>query len=705
MAKNRHNKRLELLLVSTVYSALIFGLITTSGTLFAGPQLFDENQIYRLKIELSEETFAQVATNEVITRITSYNRFVPVFSFHKVLQAALLGTNLVAWSLYTGLLGVLTGVFLFHGVRLLGFNLVEALIFSLLTFVGSQSVIWWRLIQGEGLAMLFLAISLVCMARSAVSGDKRTMYTVLFVTFAALSSASKESFILLLPALGFWYIWTVTSKNECQDHSIKKSAVIIVVLGSIFIAELVFIRYFIRRTSTGYGIGWKGLDLEKTIDTTREFTKSADTSLLLIFFVALFVIAGYQSARARRIKATWIPLLKEIFLAMVLSLMTAVPQLLLYSNSGIKYPRYLLPAMIGYAFLVTSVLRHIRLQIEHAVPNTLVYSHGPISRQHHGIAFLKTLIVIAIVVPIAFHLRRGIQKAYESAGRYTEQANRINDWFDSIESATDAADSILVVFDSKKGLGTPARIKFILHEKLGRHNLHYYPYPPIPAGSRIAGARDWRKHVGETGKLNVDQLQKLNAILLPRSEPTTKKDFLEYENRFLFDSRSWLNTLNYERRISKVGYVSYYRKEFVPLKGKVTHDLAYLQSNTANVHKTTTSTLLMNDPSALLAHPKPNSHSSIRYPALSIPPHACLVFGIDLINSGKGDGVEFIIEVDSDILFRRIVEGQGRYGPLYVSLEAYGRQEIEMEFKVDPLKSNHYDVAYWLNPQILVSNN
>src|SRR4030095_4310618 len=87
-------------------------------------------------------------------------------------------------------------------------------LFSLMSLVGQQSVIWYQSADLENIGMFLLSLSLFFLAKSIYSKNKISFYKTAFAISLALCSLYKESFLLMVPAILFLYLWIYAFKNS-----------------------------------------------------------------------------------------------------------------------------------------------------------------------------------------------------------------------------------------------------------------------------------------------------------------------------------------------------------------------------------------------------------------------------------------------------------------------------------------------------------
>jgi len=134
--------------------------------------------------------------------ILAFGRVRPVYFFFHFGEILLLGASPHALHLATTGLGVLT-CFLFYGsARGAAADILSALVFILLFAVtGDQSTIWYRIFSpAETFGMLLTAVAVWALVRTAARAEPSSWNAAALVAMA-LAGLTKESFILIIPAL------------------------------------------------------------------------------------------------------------------------------------------------------------------------------------------------------------------------------------------------------------------------------------------------------------------------------------------------------------------------------------------------------------------------------------------------------------------------------------------------------------------------
>lgn len=563
--------------------ALVFGMLASSGNLTDGPRLVDDNQVFRLQAELRAGGLAQTLRSEFESRLHSYGRFLPVYAAQKVIVAWLLGGNMVAWSLYVGSLGVLTAYCLFLFGRQLRFTVAESLLFALLVTYGPQSVVWWRLLHGEGPGMLLLSAALICMALGVYSPRGRTVYTALFVVFAVMASLCKESFILLLPALGLWRLrlFHQSATQMARDEgttapgqlraSLRSNTPWLAVLAAVCLGELLTIKYVVGRTTFVYA-GWDGFDAGVFLTAAGQFVRAANpwmAATVLVLGALPVVVLGTRRAASA--------VAREIVSASLLLVLIVVPQLLLYQKSGfvssgtpqahIHFERYLLPALLAPAIFTVSLLSVSRRQWRAWAEASEGSSWSWVGKQW----LVQPLIVVGLLASVSGRTAL----VHGRAETYSARNGEVNDWFESIVRNTAVDDPIVIVYGPDVGIRDPLRVKFILEERYQRRNLFFYHLPYLPMsysdhierfenlvaeGRRRGG--DLVPHAGlMRGADSLDDWRGVKVVAILRSTSPLEAEFAHRpgEDALRKLSQDWLQEGRYHRYANTLGDVTLYR--------------------------------------------------------------------------------------------------------------------------------------------------
>ena len=336
------NRKDKIVIISLVLLVFLFLLI--SKTLNSGYHFVDDHEVIKIKNDLKSSSLCTVSKNWVKEDLNNNGRFRPFYYIHRVVETKILGSDFFLWSLYNAILLCLALIFFYLAMRNLKFDLGESIAFLIITFIGPQSSVWWRLGPGESLGMALLGFSFYFMSKSLYKRNYQ-LYNILFILFLILSSLTKESFLIIIPAITVFKIWNEkTYIWSSLKESVSKNIVLVVPL-TIFAIELFIIKYFV-------GMAYSGLDahlisnVTSILSTTYHFVNSYLN--LLIVGLLLLIVNRYIKNPPKSIN-----LLSLIFFMLILA-----PNIVLYAKSGL-IERYLLPSSLGLGFFVASIIKGI----------------------------------------------------------------------------------------------------------------------------------------------------------------------------------------------------------------------------------------------------------------------------------------------------------------------------------------------------------
>ncbi|OCQ92452.1 hypothetical protein BCD67_07285 [Oscillatoriales cyanobacterium USR001] len=428
--------------------------------MFSGYHFTDDHEIAHINYNLTVqklgifEVSSQWIHNDLLT-----GRFRPFYYIHRILETRLLGVNFVWWSLYTGMLAVLTTFFLFIFGKLIRFSISEALLFSFLTTLGSQSAVWWQLGPAETIGTFLLAVALVFAAAQITGRDTalpcpyilstwnkvyKSLYETLFIFFVLIMSLSKESFILMIPAIALIKVWMSRHlKSLSWQQSLKKNSLSISILGVFFIVEILLVKFYIGLTpEIGYA-GVEGFSLSKTITATQNLSQAGYWWIILASFIGmrLTIKPPYSQSLPQILNVLYFPI--------ILLLLVAVPQILLYAKSGIAQ-RYILPGILGYAFLIISLYNYLNKTYQ----------------------FAAKLILFLIMISLSFNLI----VAWDAAHTFAREGISTNALLRTIEARNKVNDQILIVSNPHLSYEWSLSIKKYLNYVSNRNNLYFHSY-------------------------------------------------------------------------------------------------------------------------------------------------------------------------------------------------------------------------------------
>jgi hypothetical protein len=274
-------------------------------------------------------------------------RFRPMYWLTRFAEISVLRDNPAAWHVTVLSVGIACAVLVYASARLLGFNRVLALLLGawLLVAPGVSSV-WVRLGPNETFGTLFLCIAALSAVQAArTQGKVGVAWDVAFVLASTATFLSKESLVLLAPALALYRV-VVGSRQKCSRSSrVPAACVLAIGVGLGLIA-----------TAVGHaaGVDSYGGNYLASPDLAADLVRAAHNLAILVFatsgWLILLLLPGLRGWRATRGSAIGALLVIGVVALVV------VPQLGLYSNVGILEGKYELPAALAMAALVVVAL-------------------------------------------------------------------------------------------------------------------------------------------------------------------------------------------------------------------------------------------------------------------------------------------------------------------------------------------------------------
>jgi hypothetical protein len=509
---------------------LWLGLFHFSGILNAGFHLTDDHEIVLFNDLLEKQGLFSLLTTETSTDFLT--RFRPLYYPHRILITSLIGTNTTLWSIYFCVLGVMTSYFFFCGLRLLKFSILPAFLFPLFAFWGEQTAVWWRLGTAETLGILFASLSAYCMGKelSMKTLSLARLWNFGFIIFAIFAALSKESFILMIPALLFWKIWSFASSLPYEadfwknyQKALKINLLSIVCLGIISIIFIYFIQTQTKASQTIFNAtGEDDTHFRNTILQYILFKLITFNKLNILFlgFIALVLFAAADDFKNAKHRV--IAILREILPAFLLTLLIIVPQFILYARTDL-YERYLIPTTIGLAFFAVFLIQMILKQ-----------------------DFIKQYLKIAFCVLGLVGLYFPLGKAYFSGNDFAQQGVQSNAFLRFIKSVTNEESGILLVANPiQHNEWIHSFYRFLNSSAYRRKNIYLqlYTFPNPNSPQDLVDAQ----------KTHISKLFENQLFDLERDKENIKCiAFLpskETEIKFLEAQKDWLQTLNLGKNV------------------------------------------------------------------------------------------------------------------------------------------------------------
>ncbi|MFC2152103.1 hypothetical protein ACFLSE_06200 [Bacteroidota bacterium] len=321
----------------------IFLFLGLTGTITSGYHFVDDHEIIRIKADFESMNLFEITKKWIKDDLNI--RFRPLYYFLRIVQTRLFGSNFFIWSVCTGLLACIAMVAFYMAMRNFQFTVEESILFLVISFIGQQMDVWWRLGPNETIGVVFLALSFFFMSRNCNKIQK--VNNLFFVIFLILSSFCKESFIIIIPGVIFFKILKerTIQKWSIRETVIKNLYLIIPII--IMFVELYIIVFYVGTNKIGYA----GLDSSflNTLNGVKNIIFNFISFKLVLGSILIIILIAYLTYKK-------LYDFKLIILPALLCILIVLPNLVLYAKSGL-WGRYLIPSSIGVAFIIISVIK------------------------------------------------------------------------------------------------------------------------------------------------------------------------------------------------------------------------------------------------------------------------------------------------------------------------------------------------------------
>ncbi|MBO5114443.1 MAG: hypothetical protein J6C12_14030 [Lachnospiraceae bacterium] len=343
------NKKQECIVVALLSFLIIFGVLLAMGTLTCGYHLVDDHDFLKWTYQLKTGKTTLIQLIRSVSKREFSNRYRPLYMVMRVLICSVFGTNLTYYSLLKALETWLACIMLYYCGRLMKADKICSFLFAIMSLLGYQSAVWWKLGTHEIQGTLFFAVGFYLMLKYLIKEKKS--YAVFSLVIFLIMCNYKESYILLMPFLMLYVVYfdiqkrggTVTWKSI--GDGIRNRFWYLLCQGVIFAIIVLIIVFFVGVNE----YDMVGLDATVPLDNYIQAFKEAFAGDLKWYkrFGILFVA----------ILLTYWNDLKKLWKEILLTIAFLLPQFVIYGQTGIS-ERYILPSAIGFAmFFVIMVPR------------------------------------------------------------------------------------------------------------------------------------------------------------------------------------------------------------------------------------------------------------------------------------------------------------------------------------------------------------
>jgi hypothetical protein len=478
----------EVVLSLAIFALFWGGFLAYSGTLTSGYHLIDDWELLTITESLQQSNVLTVIVDT--TRTDLMIRFRPLFYAERVFALWVLGFNITGLSVIFLALAILTSTLLYLFIRKLGFGALGSFLFVLLTFVGHQAAIWWRVGTAEPFGMLWFALGLLFMAKVCQAGRwSPRLHTLVALAGFILAALTKEPFIVLLPVVCLaWVMLYYRHQDVSVFDAVRACAVPVITLAVTCAGALAAI-FFITGTST---MGYVGVDSQSlSVRTVWETLKSLVGFSNGYWVIALLVVLAIVLLISLR-NGVQFPVMVELACVALLVLLSTTSQAVIYAKSNIT-ERYLIPGTLPLAFLVVYAI----VKIEQLVKPRR----------------LRLAISVLLVLGTILSLRTQFAFAWTDAKKYAQEGIALQNALERVRGSTRNDDVILVVADPARDYEGSISIREYLRILLDRKNVFVLPLRAQPEDSYSAFEKDLgSSYERDLGPVHFDKLADKSQI-------------------------------------------------------------------------------------------------------------------------------------------------------------------------------------------------
>jgi len=204
-----------------------------------------------------------------------------------------------------------------------------------------------------------LSLSLLFLSKSIFSEKKQILYKFLFLFTLIITSLSKESFLILTPAVLFLYLWLYHLKNNTGIIQTFKRNYGLLFLTTVLIIAIVIL--LLNSVGISQKDSYSGVNV-KLFSTKTIFDFITAIFSAKMFWLALLGIFIFFETELHnyKLKSDYVKRhLTTLLILLSLMLLIIIPQFIIYYKSGFNAGRYYVPYLLGYSFLIIYFLKFI----------------------------------------------------------------------------------------------------------------------------------------------------------------------------------------------------------------------------------------------------------------------------------------------------------------------------------------------------------
>ncbi len=368
-----------------------------------------------------------------------------IYYLPRVASAAAFGDRIggYRWSLL--LVGIAAAALFCAAIRLRRFGWTESCLLTMLMFGGVPMTVWWRMGTTENLGMFFLSAALYAGLRSCEPRANETGWKITSAACAAAASLSKESFLVVLPALVWIQLW---HRSRGKGVSIR-SAAASDLPGIAALAALAAVQFWLIFNWTGSVIGGyvgvEGLSLTRLAATGKDWVIGGYPGL----FAALIALAFVGPGRAARSGAPRAAGPGEWPQALTAAVLITAPLLVLFQKTGMGH-YYMLPAKLAHVILLAAALKSVA-------------GTGSVLRKRIAVVLLAAQAVLAT------------GDSWRASAEFLDRSKVVETMIGTVRNSSAPEDRILVVVDAARQMEWSRASKIYLGHLVERTSVFLFP--------------------------------------------------------------------------------------------------------------------------------------------------------------------------------------------------------------------------------------
>lgn len=346
------SKRIEQFSVLCIGSIIIFGILIFTGALTSGYHFVDDHEVVLMEFNMRNAGQSLWQVMKSFASRDLWWRFRPFYWVERSICSFVFGSNMLFWNIYTAIKGALALYFLYFTARNIKCSTIFSFFFAALIIFGQQFTPFFRSANQENTGLLLCGLILWLITRQyKMHNFENRVSNVLLCICIIICGLTKESFTLCMPAfiaLKYWmeYCGMPMQKNKWITCFKKNMAVYIIVIAA-FLCDIYYIMFKVGVDNVSYAGFHEGTSIRQYALAVFENLFKYTRVYTLVGLMTVIVIIMANDWNRKIGKSIIVRYVGYIFI----SLYVMGVQLISHAQSRM-WERYLIPYIIGYAFLL-----------------------------------------------------------------------------------------------------------------------------------------------------------------------------------------------------------------------------------------------------------------------------------------------------------------------------------------------------------------